>query len=172
MKTKLIPIIVATALMGSAHAQVGGIRFSAGYGWSGSIPNTTTGSSHLLGPELIAELPAAHMTQVEFDFRADVLLGGQLARGSDLDGTVYRFLLIARTSVPGSKVSTFGGIGWGTAQARAGEFAGFSGMVNQIGLSFPLGIGSSGLAPTVELASSIASRSGLSGYSLTIGLHF
>lgn len=170
---KLALTFAVCAAFAAAHAQLTGIHVFAGYGWSGSVPNTTTGSTHLVGPEIGFDLPLAHLTQVEFDFRADILLGGQLSHGSDLDGNVYRFLAIARTSIPGSKVSTYAGVGWASAQARAGEFASFNGSVTQLGVSVPVGAGpASRLAPTLEIGTTIAGKSGLGGYSICLGLHF
>jgi len=172
MNIKIATIFAVASISGFACAQTSGIRVFGGYGWSGTISNTTTGSTHLLGPEIGFELPLSHFTSMaEMDFRADVLLGGQLAHGSDLDGYIYRFMLSARTSVPGSQVSTFGAIGYGSGQARNSEFPSFSGVVTQVGIDIPLGMAVPKLAPALELAGSYG-RSGLSGYSVCIALHF
>jgi hypothetical protein len=172
MNHKLIPIVAFAALAGAASAQVTGFRIRAGYGWSGSIPNTTTGSTHLVGPELGFDFPVMHLPLVEVNFTVDWLLGGQLSHGGDLDGNLYRLLLSARASIPSSKVSVFGGIGWATAQARAGEFGSFNGEVMQLGVGFPLGMNTPLLAPSLEVAATMASKSGLSGFSVSLAVHF
>jgi hypothetical protein len=99
-------------------------------------------------------------------------MGGQLSRGSDLDGNVFRILLSARAHIPGSQMSAFGGIGWATAQARGGQFASVNGEVLQLGVSFPLGMKTPVLSPSLEVAGTFASKSALGGFSISLGFHF
>jgi len=169
---KLIPTLLASASLACfASAQSNGVVFYGGYGWSGSINRLSAGSTHLMGPELAVEIPISHQSVVNESFRADVLFGGQLVHGADLDGTICRLMVSTRTTLPGSGITTFGGVGWGFAQARAGEFNSFNGFVTQLGASLPLGTKMAGLAPSLEVSGSFG-RSGLSGYSVGIAVHF
>ena len=167
MTAKLIPIAALVALAVTANAQVTGFRIRAGYGWSGSI-----NSRHLQGPEVGLDFPVQKLPLVEIDFTADWLMGGQLVHGGDLDGNVYRFLLSARAQIPGAKVSVFGGLGWATAQSRGGQFASINGEVMQLGVGFPLGMKTPLLAPSLEVAGTFASKSGLSGFNVSLAVHF
>ncbi|HTQ09285.1 MAG TPA: hypothetical protein VMI31_04370 [Fimbriimonadaceae bacterium] len=173
MNTKTLATLAIASVSAAACAQLSsGIRIFGGYGWSGSISNTTTGSTHLLGPELGLEFPVSKIANTaETDIRADVLLGGQLAHGSDLDGYIYRFLWSARTAIPGSTASTFAGIGWGWGEARNGEFPSFNGFITQIGVDIPMGLGVGNLTPSLELSGSYG-KSGLSGYSVCLAFKF
>lgn len=171
MKSKIIPIIAVAALAGCASAQLTGFRVRAGYGWSGSI-DAVGGSRHLQGPEFGVDFPLTHLPLVDVSLTGDVLLGGQLSHGSDLDGNVYRFLLSARVHIPGSQISAFGGIGWGTAQSRGGQFGSFNGMVTQLGVSFPLGVNTPVISPALEVAGTLASKSGLGGFSVSLAVKF
>jgi hypothetical protein len=172
MNSKLIPILALTTLAVAANAQISGIHVRAGYGWSGSIMDVNNNSRHLVGPEFGIDFPVTHLPLVDICLTGNVLLGGQVSRGSDLDGTVYRLLLSARASIPASKIGVFGGIGWATAQARSGEFGSFNGQVMQLGVAFPLGLKLPILSPTLEIAGTVASKAGLGGYSVSLGLRF
>lgn len=167
MTTRIVPIAALAALAAVSCAQVTGIRVRAGYGWSGAI-----NSRHLTGPELGFDLPVQKLPLVEIDFTGDWLMGGQLAHGGDLDGNVYRFMLSARAQVPGAKVSVFGGLGWATAQSRGGQFAAENGEVLQLGVGFPLGAKTPLIAPSLEVAGTFASKSGLSGFNISVAVHF
>lgn len=168
---KILPMILFGALAAAAGAQVTGFRVRAGYGWSGAI-DTGAGSRHLAGPEFGVDVPLTHLPLVEVNLTGDVLLGGQLSRGSDLDGNVYRVLLGARAQVPTSKIAIFGGVGWATAQARSGEFGSITGSVAQLGVSIPLGIKAPLISPSLELAGTMASKSGLGGFSVSLAVRF
>jgi hypothetical protein len=171
MNRKLVTAVTGFGLVALSSAQLTGFRVRAGYGWSGAI-NTVSGSRHMNGPELGVDFPLTHLPLVEVNLTGDVLLGGQLSRGGDLDGNVYRFLLSARAQIPGSKVGVFGGVGWGTAQARGGEFGSFSGSVMQLGVSVPLGASLPLVSPSLEVAGTTASKSGLSGFSVSLAVKF
>jgi hypothetical protein len=171
MKSKLVTTIVIASIAAASSAQVTGFRVRAGWGWSGAI-DTTSGSRHMNGPEFGVDFPLTHLPLVEVNLTGDVLLGGQLSHGGDLDGNVYRFLLSARAQIPASKIGVFGGVGWATAQARGGEFGSINGEVFQLGVSFPLGVNAPLITPSLELAGTMASKSGLSGFSLSIAVRF
>lgn len=172
---KIIPILALAAVAGVASAQlpgVSGIRVKVGYGWSGRITDHNNNSRHLTGPELGFELPLTKLPLVQIGLTGDVLLGGQLSHGSDLDGNVYRLMLSGRASIPGSQVGVFGGIGWGWAQARGGQFDNFNGEVAQLGVAIPLGINAPLISPSLELAGTWSSKTGLGGFSASVAVRF
>lgn len=175
MKRTVLLISAFGMLSVAANAQVGGltgIRLKAGYGWSGAVRDINGNSRHLQGPELGLDFPLMNPPLVSVSFTGDVLLGGQLARGGDLDGTVYRFLLSGRAAIPGSRFSVFAGAGYATAQGRGGSFGSVSGFVTQIGVAIPLTNGLPLVSPSLEIAGNMASRSALSGFSVSVGIKF
>jgi hypothetical protein len=172
MNAKLVSIFALATVAAAANAQLTGFRVRAGYGWSGSITNVNNNSRRLVGPEFGIDFPLTHLPLIDVSLTGDVLLGGQLSHGSDLDGNLYRFLLSARASIPASRIAVFGGIGWATAQARSGEFGSINGQVMQLGVALPLGLKVPLLSPSLEIAGTIASKSGLSGYSVSLGIKF
>ena len=174
MRKEVLVAGMSVAIAGAAMAQVpglGGIRVRAGYGWSGSI-DSVSGSRKLAGPELGFDFPLTQLPLVTIAFTGADLLGGQLSHGIDLDGYVYRFMLTGRASVPASKFEIFGGVGYATAQARNHEFGSINGFVSQLGVAIPLTSGLSTFSPSLEIAGSLASKSGLSGYSVSLAVRF
>ena len=172
---KFISIVAVATLAGIATAQlpgVSGIRVKVGYGWSGRITDINNNSRHLTGPILGVEFPLMKLPLVQVGLTGEALLGGQLSRGSDLDGNVYRLMLSGRASIPGSQLGVFGGLGWGFAQARGGEFGNFDAEVAQLGVSFPLGINAPLISPSLELAGTWSSKTGLGGFSASVAVRF
>jgi hypothetical protein len=175
MKTKTSLILAIAVVSAAASAQVGGvsgIRVKAGYGWSGNITDSGGARRKLQGPEVGVEIPVQRLPLVEFAIGVDVLLGGQLSRGSDLDGNVYRFLGIARAHIPGTNMSAWLGAGWATAQSRGGQFGAFNGAITQIGLAIPLGAIIPTMVPTLEVAATMGGKSGLNGVSVGLSFRF
>ncbi len=170
MKTRLVPILTFAALAGAASAQLTGIKVSAGYGFTGGITDSGGTSRTMSGPELTASFPFQHLPVLDLGVEYDVLFGG--SGNTSIEGTLHRFLFVARMSVPGSNVSAWWGVGYGTAQGHNGDFATVSGSLTQLGVSIPLGTKTPAFVPTLELAGTFAGHSALGGFMFGLGLKF
>jgi len=171
MKTRIAPTLSLFALAGIAGAQVTGFRVSAGYGWTGGIKDNGGVRRNMSGPELTVTLPLNHLPLVEIGLEGDILFGGGFANSS-IKGNIYRAFLTGRATIPGSQVGAFLGTGFGSAQGRAGDFASVNGFVTQLGVSFPLGMRTPVLAPSLEVAGYFSSRTALSGFSVSVAVKF
>ncbi|MFI5387793.1 MAG: hypothetical protein ACHQ50_16920, partial [Fimbriimonadales bacterium] len=108
---------------------------------------------------------------VDIGLEEDVLFGGGFSNSS-IKGTIYRTFLTGRMQIPGSQVGAWLGVGWGMGQGRNGDFASFSGYVTQVGISFPLGMRTPVLSPSLEVAGDMASKTGLTGFSVSLAVKF
>lgn len=170
MNTKFVSILALTAVAGAAGAQLTGFRVSAGYGWTGSITDSGGVGRHMSGPILTGTVPLSHLPVVDIGFRGEVLFGGGLGNSS-IKGQIWKGLVTGRAQIPGSQIGAWLGMGFGTGQGNS-NFASFSGFVTQVGVSFPLGTSTPLVAPAVEVAGNWGSKSGLSGFSVAVSIHF
>jgi|GEM_PF-3892409 len=171
MNKKLLSILAVSSIAGAASAQLTGVQFTAGYGWTGGIKDSGGVSRIMSGPELTATLPLEHLPMVTIGLEGDVLFGGGFGNSS-IKGDVYRGFLTAGITLPGTQVGAWWGVGWATAQGSSGDFPSINGYVTQVGLTIPVGIHTPGLAPSLEVAGDLGSKSGLSGFSVSVALKF
>ncbi|HTQ08469.1 MAG TPA: hypothetical protein VMI31_00210, partial [Fimbriimonadaceae bacterium] len=108
---------------------------------------------------------------VTLGLEGDVLFGGGWGNSS-IKGNIYRGLVTASATIPGSQLSAWWGMGWGWGEGDAGDFPSFNGYVTQIGVSIPLGTRTPVVSPTLEVAGDLGSKSGLSGFSVSVGVKF
>jgi len=169
---KKIAFILATAcLAGAASAQLTGFKVSAGYGWSGGIRDNGGVSRTMSGPELMGSIPLEKLPVISLGLEGDILFGGGWGNSS-IKGDVYRTFVTASATVPGSQISAWWGVGWAWAQGSSGDFPSINGYVTQLGVSIPLGMHTPVLAPTLEVAGDLGSKSGLSGFSVSVAVKF
>lgn len=143
-----------------------GANIKVGYTFGNSLTlNDGTTSKRLNGPEIGVEIPAFSLGPTSINFAPSVLLGGQLNHGNDLDGYVYRMMLLGRASAVGA--TAFYGIGYSYQTPRGGaNFDKKGGVEFQVGGAAPLVGG--GLELTFHSGSVPAAR----GYSLSYTLKF
>ena len=171
MKSKPITTLAFATVAGAASAQLTGFHLSAGYGFSGGITDTGGVSRTMSGPELMGSFSINHLPMVDIGVEADILFGGGFGNSS-IKGNIFRGLLTARFSIPGSQMSAWVGAGFGTAQGSSGDFASVSGAVTQFGVSLPLGGKMPAFAPMLEIAADLGSKTAISGLTFSVGLKF
>lgn len=145
----------------------GATKIKVGYTTGNSFTlNDNTTSARLSGPEIGLEVPFKGVGGLaNVVFAPSVLLGGQLNKGSDLDGYVYRLNLIARTGMTGA--NAFYGIGYNYATPRGGaNFSKKSGTEIVIGGAAPL------IGGGFEIAYHITSLGPARGFTVSFNLGF
>lgn len=160
--------------MGSAYGQVPvpsvGLRVHLGYTTTNDFTLKDGTNAHLTGYELGVEFPVSKFSKVlTLNAYPSVLLGGKMGVGS-LQGNVYRFMLSARATVPGSQFYSF--IAGGVAHTQSGEgakqFDDVSGYQTMVGGGLPLTGFLGHLSPSVEVAWLSSNRAQMRG--VTIGV--
>lgn len=151
-------------------AQVGlpsvfGGKIRVGYTYGNSFTLNDNSSKRLSGPEIGLEIPFRTMGPLSISFAPSVLLGGQLSKGSDLDGYVYRTMILARTNA--AVASAFYGVGYVYQSPRGGAaFDKKGGYEIQIGGAAPL------VGGGLELTYHITNVNAAKGYTLSYLLKF
>lgn len=139
--------LVATCGVASAQTSEGsterlGLRLKLGYQFGTSFPlkqNDRTG--RLEGPEIALDVPVFRQNDLSFFLTPSITLGGRLRSGSDIDGTVYRFILNAEKQLNPSGFYGRLGIGYGHTQERSGVdvFRDSNDLVGSISFGTPIG---------------------------------
>ncbi len=146
-----------------------GIRVSLGYHSTSKFRLRDDRIKAMSGPEVSADFPLFKLPGLQLFATPSVMFGGQLLHGSDIDGTIYRFMVTGRQTV--NKDGLFAGLSAGVAHSVSrglNEFKSADGFISAISLGMPLKFKILGISPNIEGRYYFSSEDQFRG--ITIGL--
>jgi hypothetical protein len=169
--------LLVTAALGAtslAHAQGLGLGGTAkvGYGVTNRVTGTGGASGSISGLELGFEFPISGFGPIALYGAPSVLMGGRLVRGGDIDGDIYRFLVVARQNVPLTQAYLFAGAGISQARMRTPGFANRSGFATTLGGGVPMTGFIPGAQTSLELAMHQGNAPALRGFTVSLVARF
>lgn len=141
----------ATCAVAASATDVIGVRLKVGYHFSQSFELKDGSSGHLEGPEVAADFPLTKLPGIQLYATPSVMFGGKLTHGSDVDGTIYRFMLTARQTL--NKDGLYGALGIGAAHSETrglNDFKDANSFVSSVSLGTPLKFKLAGIGVSLE----------------------
>jgi hypothetical protein len=172
--TRLAILGLALATVGTAQAQLLGIRARVGYHWSSSFNLRDGSSGTLQGPEFGADLPLTNLAGIGIFASPSIVMGGQLVSGGDTDGNVYRFMVSARKQINFTGLYGQIGVGVGHTEARGDDsFRSQSGFITSFTVGTPISLTFiPGIKPNLEGTYFTSDRGQLRGITLGLSASF
>ncbi len=164
---------IAGAALTACADDVIGIRLKVGYHVTQNFELKDHSNGHLEGPEVAADFPLAKYPGIQLYVTPSVMFGGKLTHGSDVDGTIYRFMLTAHQAL--TKDGFYGAVSAGVAHSETrglNEFKDQNGFVTALTLGTPLKFKVLGITPSIEGSYYFSSRDQFRGFTIGIAASF
>lgn len=164
---------LALATVFAAASDTIGVRLKVGYHFTQNFELRNGSSGNLEGPEVAADFPLAKYPGFQLYITPSVMFGGKLTHGSDVDGTIYRFMVTARQTL--TREGLYGGISVGAAHSESrglNEFKDQNGFVTAVSLGTPLKFKFLGLSPSLEGSYYFSSKDQFRGFTIGFAASF
>lgn len=141
----------ATCAVAASASDVIGVRLKVGYHFTQSFELKDGSNGHLEGPEVAADFPLAKYPGIQLYATPSIMFGGKLTHGSDVDGTIYRFMVTARQTL--NRDGLYGTFGVGAAHSESrgtNEFRDANSFVTSVSLGTPLKFKLAGIGLSLE----------------------
>jgi hypothetical protein len=163
----------ATCAVAASASDVIGVRLKLGYHFTQSFELKNGSTGNLQGPEVAADFPLTKYPGLQLYVTPSIMFGGKLTHGSDVDGTIYRFMVTARQTL--NKDGLFGALGIGAAHSESrgtNEFRDANSFVTSACLGTPLKFKLGGIGLNLEGTYYFSTKDQFRGFTIGVSGSF